>query len=299
MEHSDRPRTIDEVVSDERPSLVDLAFRMLGDIHEAEDVVQEAFSRLVNVGIGAIGDARGWLIVVVTRICLDVLRSARSRRETRVPAVDDVGLPTGPVGDPADRITLDDSVRFALLVVLERLTPPERAVFVLHDVFQFPFDTIAPIVGRTPTACRQLASRARRRIENDTEPARFELRADEHHRVAQQFIEACAGGDLGTLLHLLDRDVVGDVDLGPTLTRAPLRGRDVVARSLLVFFGPAVGRTIVSQPVNGRPGALVFEDRALVGILVFEIRDDTICDIHAIADRSKLALASRQLADHA
>src|SRR5207237_10490291 len=129
-------------------------------------------------------------------------------------SLDDPASPTpmSPLPDPADRVTLDDSVRMALLVVLEQLTPAERAVFVLHDVFQFSFDAVADIVGRTPVACRQLDSRARRRIESETEPARFAVEPPEHHRVAEQFIAACAGGDLAALMALLDAGVVGVVD---------------------------------------------------------------------------------------
>src|SRR5438128_61223 len=202
---------------------LDVAYRMLGSLSDAEDVVQEAFARLMRVDLNEIEDVRGWLVVVVTRLCLDQLRSARSRREAYVgpwlpePLVD---LP-GEEPDPADRVTLDDSVRMALLVVLERLSPAARAAFVLHDVFQFSFDAVSGIVGRSPAACRQLASRARRRIESETGPARFQARVDEHHEVAERFIAACAGGDVDALLRLLDPDLVGDVDLGPELPPRP------------------------------------------------------------------------------
>src|SRR5215467_5414454 len=150
-----------------RTYLIDLAFRMLGDIGAAEDIVQEAFSRLISAGPGQIEDERGWLIVVTSRLCLDQIRSARSRRER----VHDSGvIETIPriaatvSADPADRVTLDDSVRLALLVVLQRLSPAERVVFVLHDIFQVPFDAVAEATGRTVPACRQLAARARRKI---------------------------------------------------------------------------------------------------------------------------------------
>src|SRR3954471_14403701 len=149
--------------------LRDVAFRMLGRVSEAEDAVQEAFVRLLGVDLDEINDVRGWLVVVVGRICLDSMGSARVRREARV----DVPLEiTADAPDPSDLVTLDDNIRMALAVVLERLTPPERAAFVLHDVFQFSFDDVASIVGRSPAACRQLASRARRRVEDDTGPGR-------------------------------------------------------------------------------------------------------------------------------
>jgi RNA polymerase sigma-70 factor (ECF subfamily) len=194
-------------------------------------------------------------------------------------------------------VTLDDSVRLALLVVLEQLSPAERAVFVLHDVFQFSFDAVAGIVGRTPAACRQIASRARRRIEDETGPARFQPGADEQHQIAQEFIAACAGGDLESLMRLLDPDVVGDVDLGPDApVMRPFRGSVRVSRGLLSFFGPKTSVTLVSQPMNGNPGVLAFQDRTLVGLLSFKARSGLIYDIHAIADPRKLAYVASHLA---
>ncbi len=297
-DHAGADLRIEEIWREHRPYLVDLAFRMLGRIHDAEDVVQEAFTRLMRVDVDQIEEIRGWLVVVVSRLCLDQLRSARSRRETQVEVVDDTraGGRTDVGGDPADRITLDDSVSMALLVVLAKLTPPERAVFVLHDVFQFSFETVAGIVGRTPAACRQLASRARRHLESETAPERFQPDGNEHHEVVERFIAACAGGDLESLMHVLDPEVVGDVDLGPLgQVRSVFHGNWRVARGVLTFFGPATGATLVSQPVNGRAGALGFRNGKLAGILVFEVRDDVIYDIHAIADPRKLAYAAHQL----
>ena len=270
-----------------RPYLLDLAFRMHGRIADAEDAVQEAFSRLMCADIDEIHDVRGWLIVVVSRITLDQLRSATARREIPAASEDLDGRSATP--DPADRITLEDSVRLAMLVVLERLTPAERVVFVLHDVFQFSFDTVASIVGRSPAACRQLASRARRRIRSDTEPARFDVDLREQHRLAQGFIAACAGGDLDALMQLLDPDVAGDVDFGgraaPQWALGPLQ----VARGLLRPFGPSSGKILVSHPINGRPGVLAFRGNRLIGVLVLEERAGRITHVHAIADRRQLA----------
>ena len=282
-----------------RAYVVDLAFRMLGNIQDAEDVVQEAFGRLMAQDGDSIGDVRGWLVVVVSRLCLDQLRSAKVRHETSATTLEDhldrMAAPSAAV-DPADRVTLDDSIRMALLVVLQQLAPAERAVFVLHDLFQFSFDAVAEIVGRSPAACRQLASRARRRIESETGPARFEPDAGDQYRVAERFIAACAGGDLGALLELLDTDAVGDVDLGALgPPRQPLRGSGVIGRSLLVFYGAASGNTLVSQPVNGHPGVLAFHDRQLVGILQLKARHGVIYDLHAIADPDKLAFVQLQL----
>lgn len=295
----------DEIWRQHRAYLVDLAFRMLGNIHDAEDVVQEAFTRLMRNDIDGINEIRGWLVVVVSRICLDHLRSAKTRHEMQIDSIELVErvADAGPVAprraadDPADRVTLDDSVSMALLVVLQQLTPPERAVFVLHDVFRFSFDAVAEILGRSPSACRQLASRARRRIESETEPARFRPGVDEHHRVAEQFIAACAGGDLDALMRLLDPEVVGEVDgaAGAGAGR-PQRGNRAVARVALGFLGPRSGITLVSQPVNGRPGTLAFRDGALAAILVFGLRDGLIADIHGIIDPRKLALVSERFA---
>jgi RNA polymerase sigma-70 factor, ECF subfamily len=184
----------------------------------------------------------------------------------------------------------------ALLVVLEDLSPPERAVFVLHDVFGFTFDAVSGIVGRTPAACRQIAGRARRRIESQTGPARFQPGAGEHDRVAREFIAACAGSDIEALMRLLDANVVGEVDLGPDLRpRGPFAGRDKVGPNILGFFGAHSGVTLVSQPVNGGAGALAFRDNQLVAILVLKSRDGVINDIHAILDPRKLAFATGQL----
>jgi len=184
----------------------------------------------------------------------------------------------------------------ALLVVLEQLSPAERAVFVLHDVFQFPFETVAGIVGRTPAASRQIASRARRRIQREAGPGRFEAGTTEQHEIAERFIAACAGGDLDGLMRLLDPDVVGDVDLGPGApARRPVRGCVNVSRGTMGFFGPASGVTLVSHPVNGRPGLLAFRARQLAGILVFGVRDGRIHDIHAIADPGKLRFVTQQI----
>src|SRR5438445_4063996 len=211
---------------------------MLGSVSDAEDVVQETFSRLLRQDPEQIQDVRGWLVVVTTRLCLDQLRSARSKRESYVgpwlpePVIDD------DTADPAERITLDDSVRMAMLVVLERLTPAERAAFVLHDVFRFSFDDVARIVGRTTEASRQLASRARKRIAEETGPARFEVDREEVGRIADRFIEASTNGDFRALMDVLDPDVVGWTDTGGLVgaPRAAVTGREQVASRFLQFL---------------------------------------------------------------
>ena len=283
----------EDVWRENRPFLIDLAFRMLGNIGDAEDMVQDAFTRMLRTELDQIDDVRAWLVVVVSRLCLDTLRSARTRHGARA------GDGADPLGrldvvadsiDPADRVTLDDNVRLALLVVLEKLTPAERAVFVLHDVFRYPFDAVASIVGRSPDSCRKLASRARRRVEGDAGPARFAVEPDEHRQLAERFIAACAGGDLEALTRLLDADVSGQVELGAGHLPAPVvSGRDRVGPNLLRFFGGATGVTLVSQPVNGWPGTLAFKDGRLYALLVLETRAGLIYDIHATRDPSTLA----------
>src|SRR5215208_2793032 len=196
--------------------VLDVAYRMLGSVSEAEDVVQDAFARLLRIDLDEIEDIRGWLVVAVTRRCLDQLRSARSRREVYVgpwlpePIIQPPGVET----DPADRVTLDDSVRMALMIVLERLSPAERAAFVLHEVFQFSFDEVASIIDKTPAACRQLASRARRHVREETSPARFRVEPAEVQQISERFVAAATSGNLEDLMQVLDPNVVGHADSG-------------------------------------------------------------------------------------
>jgi RNA polymerase sigma-70 factor, ECF subfamily len=274
MAEGQRGEEVVQAWNEHRPYLVDLAFRMLGDIGAAEDVVQDAFSRLLRTGPGEIADERGWLIVVTSRLCLDQIRSARARREHPhdaseiefVPAFGPGGLP-GPAGpgpesgDPADRVTLDDSVRLALLVVMQRLSPAERVVFVLHDIFQVPFGSIAQTVGRTEADCRQLARRARQKIADNQGGAAFEVGVSEHRRVTEKFIAACARGP-GRTAPCARARRLGRVRRrpGPQVQRGdPWCAR--VARNLLHFWGPrrdpgdrAGGRAARAARVH-RPGA--------------------------------------------
>jgi RNA polymerase sigma-70 factor, ECF subfamily len=281
---------------DHRPYLIDLAFRMLGDIGAAEDTVQDAFTRLLAADVAGIEDERGWLIVVTSRLCLDRIRSARARRERPHDSaqIEFVAPPAnGALANPADRVTLDDSVSLALLVVLQRLSPAERVVFVLHDIFGMPFPTVAQTVGRTAPACRQLAKRARQKIAGAQPGRQAGVAPAEHRAVTEKFIAACANGDLDGLLAVLAPDAWGDIDLGPG---GPVlegsRGAERVARNLLRFWGPA---TLVSQPLAGQPALLGFRDRGLAGVLVLGMRGDLIESVHVIADPRKLAALGLQL----
>jgi len=290
---SDQDEEIRAAWRENRRYLLDVAYRMLGSISAAEDAVQEAFARLVLADRAAIQDLRGWLVVVVTRLCLDELRSARARRETYVgPWLPEPVVQAAGPGDPADRVTLDDSVRIAMLVVLERLSPAERAAFVLHDVFQFGFEDVGHIVGRSPEACRQLASRARRHIAEQTGPARFEVDPVELRWIVDRFMAAANDGDRDALMDVLDPDVVGWTDTGglPGAPVGPITGQKAVASVLLRFLGD-YGVTLIPAMVNGEPGAMGLRDGLPISVIAFETRNGRITRIHGIANPEKLANA--------
>jgi RNA polymerase sigma-70 factor (ECF subfamily) len=285
---------IAEAWRDHRQRLMDVAYRMLGTVSEAEDVVQEAYARLVRNGVDGIDDVLAWLITVTSRLCLDQLRSAQSQRTSYVgpwlpePVVDAPSLGV----DPADRVTLDDSVRMALMVVLEELSPAERTAFVLHDVFQLSFEEVASIVGRSPAACRQLASRARRRVRDEAgAPARFQVEAGEQRRLAERFAAAANTGDLDALLEVLDPEVVGDADSGGVVPGAPrqaLAGRSRVARNLLRSID-GLGIEFRFAVVNGEPGVVGVQSGRVVAAVVLSIRSGLIHEIHAVLNPAKLA----------
>lgn len=275
---------------------------MLGDLGAAEDVVQDAFARLLRADTGEINDERGWLIVVTSRLALDQIRSARSRRERAHDPVEiEFAAPRAQpaLADPADRITFDDSVRLALLVMLQKLSPAERVVFVLHDVFRMPFDTIAQTVGRPTMSCRQLARRARQKIADGRPGARFDIESAEHRLVTDKFISACASGDLNGLLAVLAPDAWGDIDLGPTAVepRSVVTGAENVAANLLRFWGP--DSTLVSHPAGGQPALLGFHGRTLAALLVLRMRGEQVEAVHVIADPAQIGFLSRRLATSA
>ncbi len=269
---------------DHRPYLVNLAYQMVGDIGDAEDIAQEAFLRLAARDPGEIEDVRGWLTVVTSRLCLDQVRSARHRRVTPAQAatlesrsvLNQVADP-----DPADRVTLDNQVHNALFEVLDRLSPAERVAFVLHDVFAIPFEEIATTVGRPAGTCRQLARRARTKIQATATPSHVVTEA-EHQRVTEKFIAACAGGDLQALTAVLAPEVWGSGTIlaEPALPPQVNHGRLEVATNLLRYLG---GATLASGPV-GRPVVLGFSGRRLFAVVVLTIRAGLIVKIEATAD---------------
>jgi RNA polymerase sigma-70 factor (ECF subfamily) len=272
-----------------RPYLVNLAYQMLGDVGEAEDVAQEAFLRLSRADINEIDDVRGWLTVVASRLCLDQVRSARARYE-RPGEVDQ--QPAARRLDPADRVTLDDEVRTALLEVLRRLNPGERVAFVLHDVFGVPFDTIAETVGRPVGTCRQLARRARTKF-TAAQPKFNEVTSGEHQLVTEKFITACANGDIAGLTAVLDPAVwgVGTILADPAPPPQINHGPHAVATNLLRYLGPEV--TLVSGPA-GQPAVLAFADRRLFAAIVLTIRGRLVTKIEAVADPSARAGAGQR-----
>ena len=275
--------------TDHRPYLVDMAFRMLGDIGRAEDVVQEAFHRLSQSDFDSIDDARGWLIVVTSRLCLDVIRSARNRREHPVggPELEEHAFAVSATRsfDPADRVTLDDGVRLALLVVLERLSPAERVAFVLHDIFGVPFDAVAATVGRPEASCRQLARRARLKLDAPEGGRRAAVPPDEHRVVTNRFIAACANGNFDELLAVLDPEVSGAVDLRPGLV---VHGAKSVARNLLRYWG--WGASLVSLPFVDNPCVVAFADRDVAALFSLTVSGDRVSKIHVYADPRVLAI---------
>jgi RNA polymerase sigma-70 factor, ECF subfamily len=281
---------------DHRRHLLDIGFRMLGNLSEAEDAVQDAFARLVQADLDEIDDVGGWLVVVVSRICLDKLR-ARHRQPTS-PEMSLSDRRADPGLDPADRITLDDNVRIALQLVLQRLTPAERTTFVLHDVFQYTFEAIGEIVGRTPAACRQLATRARRTITADVGPSRFRVESAEQRRVTEQFIAACTTGDLDGLLAILDPDVAGWADLGGGAFRSDT-GAVPVATGVLRYLGPSSSTTLLSLPAVGEAGVVALRDGQIITIVTLTVREGRIDHIDALVDPFKLAPIAKALGTRA
>ncbi|MEV6303321.1 RNA polymerase sigma factor SigJ [Actinoplanes sp. NPDC051861] len=265
-------------VSDARRHLMAVAFRMLGTVTEAEDAVQEAYARWYRLEPGeraAIEVPAAWLTRVTSRVCLDMLGSARARRETYVgpwlpEPVPASAFPVSAPADPLDRVTLDETVSSALLVVLESMTPAERVVFVLHDVFAVPFAEIAETVSRSPAACRQLAGSARKRARETA--GRF-VTPGEHVRVVRAFGVAARSGDLAALIRTLDPGVVLRSDGGGNARAAlnPVYGADRVAR----FFAGVLARRpelrLEDHPTSDGPGLAMREDGQVVGMATFEV----------------------------
>jgi RNA polymerase sigma-70 factor (ECF subfamily) len=260
---------------------------MLGSRSEADDAVQESWLRLSRSNVGAVQNLGGWLTTVVARVCLDMLRSRKSRREesleTHGPKLI---MSREDERDPEHDVALSESVGLALLVVLETLAPAERVAFVLHDMFDLSFDEIAPIVGRSEAAARQLASRARRRVRGSSTASAADL--SRRHEVIEAFLAASRGGDFEALLALLDPDVVVRADRTAVPVGAPteVRGAPAVAKNALAFSGRA--RFAQVGLVNGVPGIVVAPRGRLLTVLRFAIRHSRIVEIDVVADPQRL-----------
>ena len=266
-----------------RPHLRAVAYRLLGSLHEADDAVQEAWLRLHRSDSDAVGNLAGWLTTVVARIALDMLRSRASRREQPLDVLPDPVV-TAVGTDPESSAVLADTVSLALLVVLQTLSPAERLVFVLHDLFAVPFDEIAPVVGRTPAAARQLASRARRRVRSagpaaDPDPARV-------RPVVEAWLAASRRGDFAALLALLAPDAVLRVDAGPGGGSRVVRGDAQVAGQAVLAAAAAVHSRIVL--VNGVPGIVAAPAGQVAAVLAFTVDDGRVTRLDILADRARL-----------
>jgi RNA polymerase sigma-70 factor, ECF subfamily len=265
-----------------RPYLLAVATGMLKRRDDAEDVVQEAFARLA-ASLDAIEDARGWLVVVTRRLCLDRLDLAESRRTT---ATAEPPEAPGGILDPAERMMLHDEVRQALSVVVDRLSPAERASFVLHDIFGFPFDAVAGLVGRTPAACRQLARRARLSVGTGSSHAELAVAFSSSTNavgLAERFIAVCDGGDVHGLIGLLDPEAAGfPVVIG--LGHAPgVRGAEAVAERAMHLFGPSAGVSLQPFDLEGRPAVVVRRGEEVVAVARWDDREGRISHLHTFA----------------
>jgi RNA polymerase sigma-70 factor (ECF subfamily) len=282
-----------------RAHLRAVAYRMLGSLPEAEDAVQEAWIRLSRADTSDVANLGGWLTTVVARVCLDQLRARKSRREesfgTHVP--DPIVTSDA---DPAQQALLADSIGLALLVVLETLDPPERLAFVLHDMFAVPFDEIAPIVGRTPTAARQLASRARRRVQASGPAVTPETDRTRARAAVDAFISAARGGDFAALVAALDPDVVLRADLGtlPAGASHEIHGAENVAKQALLFRRTAGADRVERHAlVNGSPGIVNYLRGKPYSVMGFTVAGGKIVQIDILADPARLARLDLAVSD--
>jgi RNA polymerase sigma factor (sigma-70 family) len=276
-----------ERFEEHRSHLRAVAYRMLGSVAEADDAVQEAWLRLSRAEAAGIENLGGWLTTVVARVCLNMLQARRSRREEPLDAyVPDPLVTTEDRTDPEYRALLADSVGLALLVVLETLTPAERLAFVLHDMFDVPFEDIAPIVERSPAAARQLASRARRRVKGQAPVPDADL--SRQREVVDAFLGAARGGDFDALLAVLDPDVVLRADVGtlPGASRI-IRGARAVADQALLY-ARSLGAFARPALVNGAAGIVAAPGGHPASVLGFTVADGKIVEIDILADPERL-----------
>jgi len=290
-----------DAVMGERRQLINLTYRLLGSLAEAEDAVQETYARWYAMSArqqDAIGSPGAWLTTVASRICLNLLGSARARRETYVgewipeplpqPAEWISARPGGTAIDPADRVTLDESVSMAFLVMLESMTPAERVALILHDVFRYPFAEVAEITGRTPAACRQLASSARRRIRAAQAPAAPPAR---QAGVVRAFKAAWEAKDIDAIIGLLDPGATAIADGGGRAITFldPIEGSEQIARAWIEIANRAPSTmTFLERTVNGQPGLVAQQDGVTMTVFAFDVADDRIRHIWVVRNPEKL-----------
>ena len=287
-------------IMSERRQLINLAYRLLGSLADAEDAVQDTYARWYAMSQQqqeAIESPGAWLTTVASRICLDLLGSARARRESYLgewipeplpePTEWTNGRPNDATVDPADRVTLDESINMAFLVVLESMTPAERVAFILHDVFRYPFADIAEIAGRTPAACRQLAFSARRRIRASQARA---APAAGQAGIVREFKRAWQAKDINALIGLLDPQATATGDGGGLVSAAlhPIEGAPQVARFFVDRASAVPNLTILERTVNAQPGLVTQLDGITVNVMAFDLAGDRIKHIWAVLNPDKL-----------
>ncbi|MFF9642856.1 RNA polymerase sigma factor SigJ [Kitasatospora aureofaciens] len=284
------------VLTGERRQLINVAYRLLGSLADAEDVVQETYARWYAMPAEqreAVVSPGGWLTTVASRICLNQLGSARTRRERYVgewlpePLPEHREGPEGAAADPADRITLDESVNMAFLVVLESMTPAERVAFILHDVFQYPFAEVAAVVGRSAAACRQLATSARRRVRAAQAPV---PPTGVQAGIVREFKRAWEAKDVRSLMDLLDPEATVIADGGGLVGALlePLTGSEWIARAYADSARLVGGRTLRECTVSGLPGLVVQQDGVTDTVIAFRIAGERITHIWAVRNPEKL-----------